>query len=81
MSFTNKDYYSLITKHQKKDNKKNGVWFGPGSNRSNEISQQEEGDQIVQKVEQVTEDPIGQQLSNLNYAMAQLPMNNNLITQ
>ena len=71
----------MITKHQKKDNKKNGVWFGPGSNPSNEISQQEEGDRKVQKVGQVTEDPIGQQLSNLNYAMAQLPMNNNLITQ
>ena len=57
------------------------MWFGPGSNRSNEISQQEEGDRKVQKVEQVTEDPIGQQLSYLNNAMAQLPMNNNLITQ
>tara|TARA_B110000285_G_C14773831_1_gene445269 strand:- start:315 stop:500 length:186 start_codon:yes stop_codon:yes gene_type:complete len=61
LSFTNEDYYSLITKHQKKDNKKNGVWFGPGSNLSKEISLEEEGDRKMQKVEEVSNNPNGHQ--------------------
>ena len=51
----------MITKHQKKDNKKNGVWFGPGSNLSKEISLEEEGDRKMQKVEEVSNNPNGHQ--------------------
>ena len=43
-SYTNQNYYDLITKKQKEVNKKNGTWFGP--NTSDEEMKDDDQDEV-----------------------------------
>ena len=44
-SYTNQNYYDLITKKQKEVNKKNGTWFGPNTS-DEEIKDEDQKDEL-----------------------------------